>query len=798
MLHTKPEEFAAATLKHDKELHIATASSRDAKRWSNVTMRLSQLVERLSHTVRTAETVDQYIKLPKAEQDNIKDVGGFVGGVLKGGRRGKANVANRQVLTLDADFAGSDTVPRIRKALGDVAYTIYSTHKHRPESPRLRLVVYPDRPLHSDEYQALMRKIAAKVGIDDFDDSTYEVNRLMYWPSSPKDGEFLFEHNDAPMVPVDAMLAEYGDEEAWKDTTLWPVSSRETRDLERMLKKQADPLTKAGVVGAFCRVVSIYEAAEEHIDAYRREGRDRYTYVDGSTTKGVVIYDGKFAYSNHSTDPAYGQTCNAFDLVRLHRFGHLDADAAHGTNSTKLPSYKEMVEYARGIPEVKRELVASNLEIDADAFDVFGDTEEFDALEAEDDREWFTALQLDANDEIKTTFVNALMIVENDARISGRMRLNELSMLIERAHDNREWGAVDSYAVREYVGKRYSVDFPEQKIEQAIERRAYQNRYHPVRDYLMGLAWDGVERLDTLFVDFLGCEDNPYTREAAACTMKAAVYRVFEPGTKFDTVPVLGGPQGIGKSSFVKVLAGGDHWFGEMSSYDPKIAMEEISGKWLVELNELGANNKHDLEQQKAFLSATSTRVRMAYAKHSTQFQRQCVFFGTTNQSEYLKDSTGNRRWWPIVCGDAPIDLDRLSNERDQLWAEAVERYMVGDTILLSDEARRIAEEQQEDKREADPWEGIIGAWLLQDAPCDRYDIIDGFRGEGAPERRDRVCVMEIWEDCLEMRGDPKPADRRRIASIVDRMPGWERPKSPPSFGARFGRQKGWRNEMPF
>jgi len=796
MLHTKPEQIASVALQHDKELHIATASSRDAKRWSNITIRLSQLVEKLAHTVRTAETVDQYVKLPKAEQDNIKDVGGFVGGVLKGGRRGKANVANRQVLTLDADFASNTTVETIRDRLGDVAYTVYSTHKHTPEAPRLRLVVYPDRPLHSDEYQAVMRAIAAKVGIDDFDDTTYEVNRLMYWASTPKDGEFVFEHNDAPMLAVDAALAEYGQGDAWKDTTLWPVSSRETRDLERMLKKQADPLTKGGVVGAFCRVVSIYDALERHLDVYRREDKDRYTYLDGSTTKGVVVYDGKFAYSNHGTDPARGQTCNAFDIIRLHRFAHLDDDAAHGTNTSKLPSFKEMIEYARAIPEVKRELVASNLEVDADAFDVFDDGD--DAAPSEEvDSEWLTKLQLDSSDEIRATFVNALLIVENDSRIHNRMQLNELSLVIERKVDRRQWGAVDSYAVREYVGKRYNVDFPETKIEQAIERCAYQNRYHPIRDYLMALRWDGVERLDTMFVEHLGCDDNVYTREVAACTMKAAVCRIFEPGTKFDTVPVLGGPQGIGKSTYVKALAGGDKWFGEMSSYDPKVAMEEISGKWLVELNELGANNRHDIEQQKAFLSATSTRVRMAYAKHSTEFERQCVFFGTTNQSEYLKDSTGNRRWWPIVCGPGAIDLARVSAERDQIWAEAVERYMVGDTLLLSDEARAVAHQQQEEKREADPWEGIIEAWLLKDAPNDRYDIINDFPGNGADEKRDRVCVMEIWHDCLDMRGDPKPVDRRRISSILDNLPGWER-GSTMRFGERFGRQRGWRPDCPF
>lgn len=798
MLLTKPESISENALTHDKELHIATANSRDASRWRNTTIKLSALVERLAHTVRTAETFEQYSRLPKSEQDNIKDVGGFVGGVLKGGKRGKTNVANRQVLTLDADFAKPGILDVIQAALPDVAYTVYSTHKHTIEAPRLRLVVYPDRPLHSDEYQAVMRTIAGKVDIDCFDDTTYDVNRLMYWPSTPKDGDFVFVHNDAPMLDVDAMLGEYGAGDEWKDTTLWPRSSRETRDLDRLLKKQADPLTKNGVVGAYCRVVSIYDAIEDVLgpSVYIKETPDRYTYVDGSTTKGMVVYDGKFAYSNHGTDPAQGQTCNAFDLVRLHLFGHLDDDAPASTNTTKLPSYKEMVEHARATPDVKRELIASKLEVDPDEFDIFADDSTGEAAE-DGAAEWLGDLQVGDDGIIKPTFVNALAIIGNDTRINGKARLNEMSMIIERATDGEGWRAVDSYAIREYVGKRYNVDFPEAKIEQAIERSAYNNRYHPVRDYLKALEWDGVERLDTLYIDYLGAEDNAYIREASSCTLVAAVARAFEPGTKFDNVPVLGGPQGIRKSTFINVLAG-DKWFGELTSFDPKIAMEEISGKWIIEINELGAANKHDLEQQKAFLSGTSTRVRMAYAKHTTEFKRQCVFFGSTNQHEYLKDSTGNRRWWPITCANREIDTDKLKANRDQIWAEAVERYIMGEPIILSEDARKIALTEQEDKREAEPWEGMISAWLIKDAPVNRYELVNGFPDDtGATEKRDRVCVMEIWQDCLGMKGDPKPVDRRRIGQIMENMSDWDK-AGVMRFGGRFGRQKGWRTNCPF
>lgn len=796
MSETDHHDAPAEALKHDREISIATASSRDAAVWRNRSLKVSEFVAKLRRTTRTPETVEEYNRLPKAEQDQIKDVGGFVGGMLKGGRRKKSHVANRQLLTLDADFAAPDFVDQVREALPDTMWSVYSTHKHTPERPRLRLVVYPERPMHAEEYEACMRRIADRIDIDQFDDSTYDVNRLMYWPSTPNDGEYLFEHHDAPPMVVEDVLAQYGPNEEWRDAGIWPKSSRETRRIDRQVGRQADPIKKKGVVGAFCRTVSIYEALETHLaDVYRREDPDRYTYTDGSTSKGLVIYEGKFAYSHHGTDPAYGQTCNAFDLIRLHRFGHLDDEAKDGTPTHKLPSYREMTEWAREVEGVKKELVASGIEIAPADFD------DFDEIEAgeddEEDREWLAKLQISEDGTVKTTFFNATVILANDPRINKLMRFNDFSMVVENAETGEEWAETDSHRLRVYVGKRYTSDFPENKIEQAIEYQAHANAYHPVRDYLESLEWDGVPRVDGLLVDYLGTEDNAYTREAARCWMTAAVYRVMEPGFKFDYTLVLGGDQGIGKSTMVEVLA--RSWYGELSSFDPKIAIEEITGSWVVEITELGANNRHEVEQQKAFLSATSTRVRLAYRRNAANHKRQCVFIGTTNQIEYLKDSTGNRRWWPVDCRVAEIDLPRLRKEVDQMWAEAFYLYVMDSPILLSSEARAIAEQQQSEKLEADPMGGMIAEWLETPARSDRYDIEDGFMDEahGTTETRDRVCVMEIWRDCLGEKGEPKPFDRRRIAGIMDAMKGWDR-VSLMRFGPRFGRQKGWKLDTPF
>lgn len=794
MIKTQPKQVVA--LKHDKELQIATASNRKAKIWPTKTMRLSALVAQLAETTRTHETVEEYHALPKAEQDEIKDVGGFVGGMLKGGRRRKDSVANRQIITLDADFADRGFVDQVQDILADVCWTIYSTHKHTERKPRLRLLVYPDRPLLPDEYQAAARRVASDLSINVFDDTTYDANRLMYWPSTSSDGDYLFLHNDAAFLDVDAVLGTYGPDDAWRDASTWPQSSRETKTLSRKLQRQQNPLEKKGIVGAFCRVVSIYDALRLYLgDVYQpvREG-ERYTYLDGSTSAGLVIYEDLFAYSNHGTDPASGLLCNAFDLIRVHRFGDLDDDAAEGTPSHRLPSFAAMAEWAADIPGVQQDRVKHSLADDFTEELPGDDVEEIGQAidDGGEDQSWLAKLQAYETGEIKTTFVNATLIVKHDSKICNRMRYNLFSYRVELGKTGRGWSAPDSYAIRKYIGKRYGCDFPESKIEQAIEDRAHERSFHPVRDYLEGLEWDGTARVERLFIDWLKAEDTVYTREAAKCWCLAAVSRVMEPGFKFDHVPVIAGPQGVGKTTFVGMLA--KQWYGELLSFDPKIAAESMTGKWIMEINELSATNKHDLEAQKSFLSATKSVVRMAYARHATEFQRQCVFIGTTNQREYLKDSTGNRRYWPIDSGLAEgerMDFDALDEVVDQIWAEAYWYYVVGESVYLSEDAKVLAKQYQEDKREDDDWQGVIVAWLETRADSGRYerDRVTDFGG--ASEFRDRVCVPEIWEDCLEQRGVLKRFDRLRISTILDDLDGWER-RPTLRFGDRFGRQRGW------
>ena len=239
-----------------RELKIAYGSSCFAKVWSNKTITFDALCERLKNTIRTPETVEEYPKLSKVERDRAKDKGGMVGGWLKQGRRKAANVECRSMLTHDIDSADPDFLERYRM-LNQYASCLYSTHSHTPEAPRYRIITPLTRDVSPEEYLALTRLLAKEWGIDCVDSCSYRAHQLMYWPTTPSNGEYVFERFDGAWLNPDAFLSTHP---GWRDVSLLPTSSRESTLIDRQRKQQADPLAKPGIVGAFCRTYSIEEA----------------------------------------------------------------------------------------------------------------------------------------------------------------------------------------------------------------------------------------------------------------------------------------------------------------------------------------------------------------------------------------------------------------------------------------------------------------------------------------------------------------------------------------------------------
>ena len=791
--------MTSTALKHDGPVTIAVGKSRRSLNWQNKEILWSELATRLATTTRTPETQDEYISMPRAKKDEIKDVGGFVGGTLKGGRRKAEAIMNRRLLTLDIDSVppGDDPWPTVELVIGCAA-VLYSTHSHTPGSQRLRLVMPLSRKVSPDEYAALSRRVAGDIGIDMCDDTTYESHRLMYWPSTPLDADYRYEISDAPWLNVDDELKKYTD---WRDTTQWPVSSRKAGIMQRLAKKQGDPTEKPGVVGAFCRVYPIEEAIELFLPEVYEPSlmEDRYSYIPADSSAGLVIYEnGKFAYSHHATDPICGRLCNSFDLVRLHLFGDQDDNITPGTPVNRMPSYTAMSELAVDDANVRKELALRRLSEVAAAFDDNEDTE------------WLEKLTMTPKGKIEATIDNALIIMLNDPELRGNYHYDEFrerpvvygdlpwQAFGHRASDS--WSDSDDAGLRRHLEKKYDIDSAV-KIRDAVELAMLQTKRHPVREYLNSLVWDGQKRADTLFIDYLDAADTVYTREVTRKALIGAVARIMRPGCKHDHILTLVGPQGCRKSTTLAKL--GKQWFSDsLYTLTGKDAYEQLQGYWIIEMGEMAATRKADLEQIKQFVSKQSDSYRAAYARRTQEHPRQCAFFGSTNDDEFLRDPTGGRRFWPVAVTDKGREFaDGLTDEIvDQIWAEIVVRYQAGESWHLSEVAEAMARQVQAEHTELNGKQGLIEKYLETLLPPDwenrdlenRLMYLSG--GFGSEEKgtvqRDRVCAIEIWQELFK--GDPKTftqAQARELNGILRRLPGWKS-RSSADCGKLYGRQR--------
>ena len=765
------------------KIQIATGNSRMEKRWNNVEMELDEFINRISHTIRTAETVEQYMKMTKAKQDAIKDVGGYVAGRLKGGRRKKDSVEYRTMIVEDMDHAVPGVIEQI-EMLYNYRCLIYSTHKHTPENPRYRLAIPLSRPVSPDEYVAVARKVAEDIGIEMFDDTTYEPSRLMYWPSTSADGEFLFRDIEGEPLNPDDVLSRYKD---WRDSSEWPVSSRQQNIVQREMRKQADPLAKDGVIGAFCRTYTIEEAIANFLsDVYQPSAMPgRYDYIPADSQAGVVIYEGKFAYSHHATDPACGKLMNAFDMVRIHRFGEMDEKAAEDTEAAKLPSFSAMSEFAVSDENVKMTIAGERMEKAEKEFS--GENED-----------WQKKLEYEKRSTVvKNTLRNLLLILNNDEKLKGIV-FNQLSDGMEIKgevpweHPSRFWRDADDAQLISYVDLTYGT-FSARNYDIAVTKVADDRSYHPIREFLASLPeWDKVPRVDTILVDFLGASDNAYVRAVTRKTLCGAIARVMNPGCKFDTMLVLNGPQGKGKSTLISKLCG--EWFNDsllLNDTKDKTAAEKLQGYWILEIGELAGLKKTEIETLRGFLSRQNDIYRASFGRRATPHPRQCVFIGTTNaENGYLRDTAGNRRFWPVKTpGDAArASWEMTEEEIRQIWAEALVRYKEGEPLHLDNELAGMALKEQQIAMEVDEREGMVRDYLEMPLPerWDKMDIFDRrnyicgseFGGEREPgvRKRERVCNMEIWCECFgKERGNLKRQDANEISAIMANIEGWKK-----------------------
>ena len=800
-------------MQFDSLLKISIGNSRKATQWPQQEMLWSEFIKKLASPQRTVETFAEYKSWPKQKQDELKDVGGFVGGTLLNGKRKNEFAGERYLITLDADTiepGGTQRILNVVSALG-CAYAVYSTRKHEGAAPRLRIIVPMDQPCSAEVYEAVARKLASFIDMNILDPTTFEPVRLMYWPSCSCDSEYVFIYEDKPFLSVQGVLAMYKD---WRNIEEWPQVPGAAKLRDRSAKKQGDPLGKTGIVGAFCKNYSIEEAMEEFLPGvYDHAGDNRYTYVGGSTVGGAVVYENKFLFSHHATDPCSGKLCNAFDLVRLHLFGDEDAESLSDTPTNRLPSYAKMCSLLSDRPEIKQIVLQERMTSVQEAFGTQAVTQT-----AAYDPSWINNLKVNPNsgNPVSTPY-NMKLIIEHDPAVANKFYLDEFAGRIyitaalpwdTKFTTPRVWDDGDDAGLRNYFSDVYGITGKE-KIADSLAEVIQKRKCHPLRDYLTSLVWDGKPRVNTLLTDYLGADDTAYTRAAIRKVLVAAVARVFRPGIKFDCMIILAGSQGIGKSTFWKNL--GLNWYSDsLNTFEGKEASELLQGYWVIEVGELAGLNRAEMNTIKGFLSKQEDIYRAPYGRRTVPHPRRCVIVGTTNDAEFLRDKTGNRRFWPIDLGRQRVTKNvwrDMPLEVSQIWAEAVEMYKKAEPLYMESQLEDMAVQAQAEHLESDPREGIIlhfldelvpEDWNKRDAENRRTFYMNMISNKHLCKvKRDRICAVELWVECFHQdKGKMKNSDAREFNNILRRLPGWEEMKTPRDTVA-YGKQRMFVYKVP-
>lgn len=386
----------------------------------------------------------------------------------------------------------------------------------------------------------------------------------------------------------------------------------------------------------------------------------------------------------------------------------------------------------------------------------------------------------------RALLANAELAFRSAEEMTGVLAFSEFSLDII-ATERTPWGSVgrwtenDNTQAAVWLQREYGICVNSAVAAEAALTVARTRAFHPVREYLEGLQWDGTPRINQWLSLYLGVENTLYSRAVGERWLISAVARVFRPGAKVDCCLILEGPQGICKSTSLRTLAG--DWFtDELADFGTKDAAMQTRGVWVIEIAELDSMSRSEVGRTKAFMSRSVDRFRPPYGRTLTESPRQCVFAGSVNHSTYLRDKTGGRRFWPVKC--STIRIDDLARDRDQLWAEAVAMYRESRPWWLdSPELNSLAAEQQADRYEGDPWDDIIAPWIAN--PKRRYEGQSPVEPWSSDD--DSVTITDVLIHCVGKRLDQwTQADKNRVARSMQAL-GWERFRS----GARAARE--WR-----
>lgn len=746
------------------ELYIAltTCASRRQKNWNpSELVPWSHFKKQLKTPKQISLSSEEFHALPKKDRIPHKDVGGYFAGTFLANKRGKSSIESRSVITLDVDHADAAFLPRIKR--WDHVAFLHTTVSDREESPRYRLLVPLLTSVTPETYTIIANYLINLFGEHNFDRTSLEASRLMFWPTKCRNARFFWAESEGTTY--------LDPEKVLPEAELVPLA-KATKSFSHISAVQASPLDKDGPIGVFCRTYTIASCIDEYLkDVYTAEGFGRYTYAKGTTSAGLVTYDNVFAYSHHSTDPAAGRLCNAFDLVRIHYFGHLPEKESVSKTLVLLkkdPAFQIAMEHEQQ-KQAKAEF-ALNIP------------------EEQKGQEWVQ--QLEVSKKTKKPFPhqqNLDLIFDNDPALRGIVRYNLFKDFLY-AYPSSLWPnsteavIFDDYhksLIMNHLRRVYAA-FPYAYVDDMICQKARENSYHPISEYLIEChsAWDGEPRINTLLDEYFGVVPSPYASAAMRKWLVAAVRRILLPGYKFDHVLIISSKkQGIGKSLFGKRLAG-EFFTDTLDTTVGKEAYEVLRGNWIVELPELSSFRKSDLRALKKFFSTTEDVYRPAYGRYAKAHKRQCVFIGTTNEDDFLSDTTGNRRYWPVQAHPERITkvvYDALTQaEVDNIWGEAMHFHLEGESTVMPPELLEGLLNSQRIFTQIDPRSGLAEVYLEQ---CGK----------------DEVCVMEIWEQALfNSRSDYNAGSSSTINRIMQDVPGWNRALWRKTFDG-YGRQKYFR-----
>lgn len=688
----------------NRQLTIYTARSRTDRILQAEPMDVRGLFDRLKGSRTIPMTHDAYVALAKNQQDDLKDVGAFIAGELKNGRRRRDCILSRNAAVLDADSlpaGGTDDFVRAVCALG-VCCCIYSTAKHFPGTPRLRVVFPFSEDIPAEQYPLVVRLLCQRIQpeMSWFDPTTAEAGRIMYYPAHCQDITPVYCVQDGGgLLDANGLIAQFPD---WRDVSAWPVFPREQTPA-RLAAKQQDPEAKTGVVGAFCRIYNVPAAMDKFLPGIYEETATagRYTFTEGSTAGGAVVYDnGKFLYSHHATDPAGGKLVNAFDLVRLHRFAEMDDGAKPGTPAVRLPSYTAMLELARSDPQVSDVLARERF---ASAVEDFQDVTNEDAAvelgrcEKQILTEGIVRLALKAfGIRVRRNLITGKVVITGaPEQYSPEEAVNTLPVfLMDRLRTIGVKG-VNKTAITDYLGNIADVD-----------------RFNPVVDMLESTEWDRQGRFQE-FLKILGIPAGSFHAKLVRCWLiqtVALVHNEMGRSVAAEGIFTLQGPQGIGKTLLLRRLAILEEWFAEGITLDmkDKDSILRATSAWIAELGELDSTLRREQSALKAFITSPSDHVRAPYAREATDRPRRTSFAATVNPEQFLRDETGDRRFWVVPVSN--IDLKMLISLPDewfiQLWAEIYAYWKMGIlSFRLNAEDRAVLDEANKAYREMLPGE---------------------------------------------------------------------------------------------